>query len=65
MILLAWSFINFLSAMASNGVGDGVKSGGGEEDMFEYLYEGIGARERDEAREKSKKAKAERKRRSV
>ena len=53
------------SAMASNGVGDGAKSGGGEEDMFEYLYEGIGAKERDEAKEKSKRARAERRRRSV
>ena len=51
-------FLLSIRTMASN-------SGEGEEDMFEYLYEGIGAREEDEAKEKSKKEKAERKIRLV
>ena len=49
-----------LATMASKS-GEGTNPPDGEEDMFEYLYEGIGAREEDEAKERSKKEKAERK----
>ena len=50
--------------MASNS-GEGTKTSDMEDDMFEYLYEGIGAREEDEAKERSKKEKAKRKIRLV
>ena len=53
-----------LATMASNN-GGGTKASDGEDDMFDFLYEGIGAREEDEAKERIKKEKAERKIRLV
>ena len=57
--------ILFLLATMASKSGEGTNPPDGEEDMFEYLYEGIGAREEDEAKERSKKEKAERKIRLV
>ena len=51
--------------MASSSNSEGTKASGGDDDMFDYLYEGIGAREEDEAKEKSRREKADRKIRSV
>ena len=47
--------------MATRNNDEGTKASDGDEDMFDYLYEGIGAKEEDEAKEKSKREKAERK----
>ena len=52
-------------ASSSSSNGEGTRASGGDEDMFDYLYEGIGAREEDEAKEKSRREKAERKIRLV
>ena len=51
--------------MASGSNSEGTKASDGDDDMFDYLYEGIGAREEDEAKEKSRREKAERKIRLV